>query len=193
MVIVFLIGTILITSSSNIGLSFEQKRIMLYYGSFSLLLKLVWLNLYRKCRLYFFYCDGVVHEILTGHKFQWPQESLYCEHLTCSTVKLPIMSWGLIIARLGGFKAPQFATFNRSSWSELRYLNFGPNLKLWWRCPRDSYGLRIPVTPGGIEDFSKRFLFWNNKTSSFCVCQHFYHWAQNELLFENCCNSLLVC
>ena len=143
---------------------------MLYYGCFSLLLKLVWLNIYRKCRLYFFYCDGVVHEILTGHKFQWPQESLYCEHLTCSTVKLPIMSWGLIIARLGGFKAPQFATFNRSSWSELRYLNFEPSLKLWWRCPRDSYGLRIPVTPGGIEDFSKRFLFWNNITSSFCVC-----------------------
>ena len=54
--------------------------------------KHVLLNIYSMLIL-FFYCDGVVLEILTDHKFQWLQE-LCCKPLKCNAVTYHNVSWG---------------------------------------------------------------------------------------------------
>ena len=60
------------TSSLEIGTFFEEKQIMLYYGIFLSAVKLVLLNI-KNISILLFYCDSAVLEILTDHKFQWPQ------------------------------------------------------------------------------------------------------------------------
>ena len=67
---------------------------------------------------------------------------------------------------------PNSLRHNRISWSGLRYFNFEPNLKLWWRRARDFDGSQNPIT------------------SSFCLRDHFHPYIQYEKLLEN--YSLLV-
>ena len=53
-----------------------------------------------------------------------------------------------------------FLRYDRSSWSELRYFNFEPSLKLWWLRARDFDGSQIQVTSSDLRKVSgfSRFL-----------------------------------
>ena len=53
---------------------------------------------------------------------------------------------------------PSTLRFDRGSWSELRYFNYEPSFKLWWRRALDFDGSEILVTSGGFRGFSRRFL-----------------------------------
>ena len=78
---------------------------------------------------------------------------------------------------------PNSLRHDKSSWSGLRYLNFEPSLKVWYRSSCDFMM---------ISGYFKVFKFCNFKTSSFCVHHHFHHYIQYELLLENYCKSLMV-
>ena len=54
-----------------------------------------------------------------------------------------------------GLEYPNLLRCDRSSWSEFRYFNFEPSLKLWWCRARDFDGSQILVTSGGVQGFSK--------------------------------------
>ena len=55
-------------------------------------------------------------------------------------------------------ECPNSLRFERGGWSELRYFNFEPSLKLWWRRALDFDGSQILVTSGGFQGFSRRVL-----------------------------------
>ena len=80
---------------------------------------------------------------------------------------------------------PNVLHYNRSSWSELRYFDFEPSLKLWWYSWNSSDLRRV-------SGFFKVFKFWNFKNLSFFVRHHFDHYIRCELLLETYCKSLLV-
>ena len=65
---------------------------------------------------------------------------------------------------------PHSLHYNRSSWSELRYLLFKASLKLWWRLAWDFDGSQISVTSGGIQSSSRSVSFEIAKLRGFlCV------------------------
>ena len=57
----------------------------------------------------------------------------------------------------------------RSSWSDLRYFNFKPSLKLWWCLARDFDESQILVISGGFQGFSRFLSLEISKLRSF-VC-----------------------
>ena len=75
---------------------------------------------------------------------------------------------------------PNSLCHDRSRRSGLTYFNFEPSLKLWHA--QDFDRSQITVTLGGFQDFSRFLNFENFKTLSFCVCHHYHHYIQYELL-----------
>ena len=53
---------------------------------------------------------------------------------------------------------PFLLLYDRSSWSELRYFNIEPSLKIWCRRGQDFGESRILVTQEVFKGFSRRFL-----------------------------------
>ena len=64
---------------------------------------------------------------------------------------------------------PNLLRHDRSNWSELRYFNFKPNFKLWWRRAQDFNGSSILVASGGFRGFS-RFLGFEISKLRALVC-----------------------
>ena len=79
-------------------------------------------------------------------------------------------------------ECPNSLRYDRSSWSELRYFNFEPTLKLWWRRARDFNGSQTLVTSGRFLGFSKFFCSENSKLWAF-MCVIIFSTISNI----NCC------
>ena len=62
---------------------------------------------------------------------------------------------------------PNLLRHDRSTWSGLRYFNFEPSLKLWWRPPWDFDGSKILVDLWEFQGFSRFLSFEISKLRAF--------------------------
>ena len=76
---------------------------------------------------------------VSDHKFQQLKEGSNCEPFTCKTSYL--IYWAIQLNKLGEFEITKCGlTYDKNSWSRLRYLNFQPSFKFQ---PWDHQSLKL--------------------------------------------------